>query len=131
MSDDQNETIDLGDGIKLTPVNPTAAAVYGVLRTLIASAGIIGAIWHYAATEDLTGLYAFFHSPSNASALAGLGSALVAAGCMAWGFWKKRRGKITENTLKAAVVSSAVTQTPAALPSAPAVVDAVQKGATS
>lgn len=85
--------------INLAPTDPTWAAAYGVARALIASAGVIGTLWSFARTDDLVGLYNFFHT----SQFAGFVSAVVAAGCLAWGFWKKRKDKTELNATKAAL----------------------------
>lgn len=103
------ETLDLGNGIKLTPVNPTAAAIYGVIRTLAASAAIIVVMWRYVAVGNIMGLYQFIIAPTNAAAVTSVAVTLAGAGSLAWGAWKKAKGKQTENTLKTTVVAQHAT----------------------
>lgn len=88
-------------GVRLEPTSPTWSAVFGLLRGLTAALGVMATIWSFVPTRNLAGLYAYFHT----SDFAGFVAWLVAVVCLGWGFWKKYRGKSTENTLKAAVVT--------------------------
>ena len=67
------------------PINPTLATAISAARSIGTILTAIGTIWGFARTQDLTGLYNWFHG-SNAAAA---GSAVLFVLCFGWGLWRK------------------------------------------